>query len=186
VSLGGETMTLLLGAQLTNNYWRESSVQTVTDPRIKAAVGYIPYAGEKYISAFGKNNATASNVTAPYLAISGIDDGVAPMYRMEEALNNFRGAHYQLGLAGVGHNYQSSYAEDVFGWAIPFLTSYLDCSDSGRASRDRLMQQLRVSGGIDDQLSDYDDVLDIATDGDWQMTPLRDGLLHASTEAAAP
>ncbi|MCX7172000.1 MAG: hypothetical protein NTY41_17435 [Proteobacteria bacterium] len=152
VSLGGETMTLLLGAQLTDDYLRETSVKTVTDPRIKAAVGYIPYAGQKYLPAFGKDNATAANVNVPYLAISGIDDDVAPMYRMEEALNNFRSARYQVGLAGVAHEYAATYADDIVGWAIPFLTSYLDCSELGRASRERLLQQHSIRGGLDDQL----------------------------------
>ncbi len=169
VSLGGETMTLLLGAQLTDDYWRETSVRTVTDSRIKAAVGYIPYAGQKYLSAFGKNNATTANVTAPYLAISGIDDGIAPMYRMQQALNNFASARYQVGLAGIGHEYNSSYADDIFGWAIPFLTSYLDCTEIGRASRDRLLQQLNVRAGIDDQLLIAFDATKLCFEQGWNL-----------------
>lgn len=152
VSLGGETMTLLLGAEVTDDYLRETSVKTVTDPRIKAAVGYIPYAGQKYLPAFGKGNATTRNVNVPYLAISGVDDGIAPMYRMEEVINNFRSASFQVGLPGVAHEYDSAYAADIFGWAIPFLTSYLDCSSIGQASQARFMQQLNVRGGLDDQL----------------------------------
>jgi len=54
----------------------------------------------------------------------------------------------------------------------------------------RLLQERRITyitiGGIDDQLRDYDAVLDIATDGDWQMTPLGHAPLQTSGAAAAP
>lgn len=151
ISLGGETMTLLLGARVTDDYWSETSSPTVTDPRIKAAVGYIPYAGQKYLSAFGKDNATAGNVSVPYLAISGTEDGTAPMYRMEEAINRFRGTRYQVALGGVGHTYLSGYADDVFGWVVPFFSVYLKGPDYS-SDLDRLVRQQNVRGGIDDQL----------------------------------
>jgi hypothetical protein len=152
VSMGGETMGLLLGAQLTDSYWSQGTVKTVTDPRIKAAVGYIPYAGQNFLPAFGEDNATARNIRAPYLAISGSNDPVAPMARMTQALNGSRGAAYQVGLSGVAHQYAASYADDIFGWAEPFLTAYLDCGERGRSSWQRLQQQLKVAGGLDDQL----------------------------------
>lgn len=151
-SMGGETMTLLLGAQLTNNYLRQTSAATVTDPRIKAAIGYIPYAGQKYLPAFGEDNATVGNVSAPYLAISGADDNVAPMYRMEEALRRFSGTRYQVALNGVGHTYETSYKDDVFGWAVPFFAAYLDGAGLGYEARARLSQQLNIRGGLDDTL----------------------------------
>jgi len=152
VSMGGETLSLLLGAQLTDSYWSQGTVQTVTDPRIKAAVGYIPYAGQNFLPAFGEDNATARNVSAPYLAISGIDDPVAPMSRMTQALNSSRGSAYQVGLSGVAHQYDTGYADDIFGWAVPFLATYLDCGEPGRSSWERLQQQLMVAGGLDDRL----------------------------------
>ena len=151
VSMGGETMSLLLGAQLTDSI-SQSSVKTVTDPRIKAAVGYIPYAGQDFLPAFGRDNATARNVNVPYLAISGLNDDVAPIARMTQAINNFRSAAYQVGLADVAHEYEATYVDDILGWAIPFLTTYLDCGERGRTSRERLLQQLSVKGGLDDQL----------------------------------
>ena len=151
-SLGGETMTLLLGAHLTDDYLHNTSTVTVTDPRIKAAAGYVPYAGQKYLPAFGKDNATASYVSAPYLAISGTDDSVSPMYRMEEAMNLFRGTRYQVALNGIGHIYEASYADDVFGWVVPFFAAYLDGTELGHAGLERLMQQQNIRGGIDDYL----------------------------------
>ena len=148
-SMGGATMTWLLGAQLTDNYPRLSAKPTVQDPRIKAAVGYVPYAGQRLLPAFGDNNATAKNVTAPYLSISGTADSTAPMFMMEQAVNNFRGARYQVALSGVVHTYESSYANDVFGWAIPFFEAYVN---GNKAALDLLSRQRNVGGGLDDYL----------------------------------
>ena len=148
-SMGGATMTWLLGAHLTDNYPRLSAKATVQDPRIKAAVGYVPYAGQRLLPAFGDDNATARNVTAPYLSISGTADTTAPMFLMEQAMNNFRGARYQVALQDVEHTYQSSYADDVFGWAIPFFAAHLN---GDRAAFDRLSRQKNVGGGLNDFL----------------------------------
>jgi len=151
-SMGGETMTLLLGAHLTDDYLRDTSTPTVTDPRIRAAVGYVPYAGQKYLPAFGKNNYTAGYVSTPYLAISGADDSTAPMYRMEEAMTMFRGTRYLVALNGVGHTYEATFADEVFGWTVPFFAAHLDDTELGQASLEKLMRQRNISGGIDDYL----------------------------------
>ena len=148
-SMGGATMTWLLGAHLTDNYPRLTAKATVQDSRIKAAVGYVPYAGQSFLPAFGDDNATAKNVTAPYLSISGTSDTTAPMFMMEQAVNNFRGARYQVALSGVEHTYQSSYANDVFGWAIPFFAAYLN---GDKSALDRLTRQKNVGGGLNDYL----------------------------------
>lgn len=148
-SMGGATMTLLLGAHLTDNYPRLTARATVQDARIKAAVGYVPYAGQRLLPAFGNDNATAKNVTTPYLSISGTADTTAPMEMMEQAVNNFRGARYQVALSGVEHTYAQSYANDVFGWTIPFFAAYLN---GDKSALDRLTRQKRVGGGLDDYL----------------------------------
>ena len=148
-SLGGATMTWLLGAHLTDNYPRLTARATVQDARIKAAVGYVPYAGQRLLPAFGDDNATAKNVTAPYLSISGADDETAPMFMMEQAVNNFRGARYQVALSGVQHTYVQGYASDVFGWVIPFFEAHLNGDKSALA---RLSRQRNVGGGLDDYL----------------------------------
>ena len=146
-SMGGSTMTWLLGAHLTDSYPFLTARPTVQDPRIKAAVGYVPYAGQRLLPAFGNDNATARNVTAPYLSISGTADTTAPMFMMEQAVNNFRGARYQVALSGIEHTYEQSYAPDVFGWAIPFFAAYLS---GDKAALDKLSRQKNVGGGLDD------------------------------------
>lgn len=148
-SMGGATMAWLLGAHLTDNYPRLTARATVQDARIKAAVGYVPYAGQRLLPAFGDNNATTSNVTAPYLSISGTADTTAPLEMMEQAVNNFRGARYQVALDGVEHTYGTSYAADVFGWAIPFFAAHLS---GNKSALDKLSRQRNVAGGLSDSL----------------------------------
>jgi serine protease len=64
-------------------------------------------------------------------------------------MNNFRGSRYQVALSGVGHTYDLSYADDVFGWVIPFFAAHLD---GDRAALDRLTRQNSVRGGLNDFL----------------------------------
>jgi hypothetical protein len=152
-SMGGATMTWLLGAELTRSYPGLSSTPTVRDNRIKAAVGYVPYAGQRFLPAFGDDNATAKNVSTPYLSISGTADTTAPIVMMEQAMNNFRGTRYQVALAGVEHTYRVDYADDVFGWVVPFFAAHLK---GDRAALDRLTRTKNIRGAIDDNLTiDY-------------------------------
>ncbi len=148
-SMGGATMTWLLGAEITTGYPSLNTRKTVQDPRIKAAVGYVPYAGLPFLPAYGEDNGTARNVTKPYLAISGTADTTAPLFMMEQAVNNFRGDRYQVALSGVEHTYQVSFADDVFGWTIPFFAAYLN---DDRTALDRLTRQKNVRGGLNDFL----------------------------------
>ncbi len=148
-SMGGATMTWLLGAEITTSYPGLRSKPTVRDPRIKAAVGYVPYAGQHFLPAFGDDNATARNVTTPYLSISGTADTTAPIALMEQAMNNFRGSRYQVALAGIEHTYAVSYADDVFGWVIPFFSAHLN---GDRNALDRLTRQKNVRGGLNDSV----------------------------------
>lgn len=148
-SMGGATMIWLLGAELTSGYPSLHSRATVQDPRIKAAVGYVPYAGQRFLPAFGDNNATAANVTKPFLAISGTADTTAPIIMMEQAMKQFRGARFQIALTGVEHTYAPAYADDVFGWAIPFFSAYLK---DDKTALDQLTRQKNIRGGLDDNV----------------------------------
>lgn len=148
-SMGGASMTWLLGAYVTDGLVSQNSRPTVTDPRIKAAVGYVPYAGENFLPAFGANNATAANVNTPYLAICGTADVVAPMARMVQAMNQFQNSRYLVTLTGVQHGYDPTYAGDVFGWVIPFLDAYVKGDATALAN---FLQQQNILGGLDDNL----------------------------------
>lgn len=124
-SMGGATMTWLAGAHLTTSFPSLSARATVQDPRIRAMVGYVPYAGQRLLPAYGDDNATAVNVKTPYLAIGGTADTTAPTYLMEQAMNNFQSSRYFIALKDVTHGYEQRYADDVFGWSVMFFDAYL-------------------------------------------------------------
>src|SRR5512144_506912 len=67
-SIGGETLMLMGGAGLTTSLGLDWTRVTV-DPRLKAAVGYIPYFGQPFLPAFGRDQHGLDGVTLPYLAI---------------------------------------------------------------------------------------------------------------------
>jgi dienelactone hydrolase len=124
-SMGGATMTWLAGAHLTTSFPSLSARATVQDPRIRAMVGYVPYAGQRLLPAYGDDNATAVNVKTPYLAIGGTADTTAPTYLMEQAMNNFQSSRYFIALKDVPHGYEQRYADDAFGWSVMFFDAYL-------------------------------------------------------------
>lgn len=148
-SMGGATMTWLAGAHLTTSFPSLSARPTVQDPRIKAMVGYVPYAGQRLLPAYGDDNATAVNVKTPYLAIGGTADTTAPIYLMEQAMNNFQSSRYFVALSDVPHGYETRYADDVFGWSVTFFDAYL----RGNASAMNKLTRMRdIKGGLDDQM----------------------------------
>lgn len=158
-SLGGAAFTWLAGAEITCTYPGLSSRATERDPRVKAAAGYVPYAGQRLLPAFGDDNATAANVSIPYLAMSGTADKTAPKLLMEQAMNNFRNARFMVALEGVQHTYDTAYANDVFGWIVPFLDAYVK---GDRAAVDRLSRQRAITAGLDDHLTiDYTGMLPV-------------------------
>jgi hypothetical protein len=107
----------------------------------------VTFAGENFLPAFGSSNNTAKNVKAPYLAISGTSDTIAPMARMEQALNLFQTSRYLIALDSVPHGYESSYANDVFGWTMPFLDAYVKGDPTALA---KFIQQKDIFGGLND------------------------------------
>ena len=134
---------------MTDNISRKSSKPTVQDARIKAVVGYVPFAGQRFLPAFGNDNATAKNVNIPYLAIAGTADTTAPIYLMEQAMNNFQSSRYMVALTDVPHGYSTTYADDVFGWLIPFFDGYVK---GDRASLQKFITMKNIAGGLDDNV----------------------------------
>lgn len=149
-SLGGQSMANLLGARLTASIGLACR-DTVVDPRVKAAVGLVPYAGQTFLPAFCDDQGGADRVDRPYLAISGTADTSAPFKMVEQAINRFRGSRYLVELQGVEHEYLPEYRGDVMTWSVTFLNAYLGVqADPG--AMDRLTRLAGVSGGPRDAL----------------------------------
>ena len=149
-SLGGEAMALLLGARLTTSIGGQCS-DPVHDPRIKAAVGYVPFGGYSFLPAFCDGQTGAAGVNRPYLAMSGTADTTAPIGPLQNALNRFGSSRYLVQLVDGKHEFRPEDAGDLFTWMVTFLDAYLGVgSDPGAMGR--LIKMNSVSGGRDDSL----------------------------------
>jgi predicted dienelactone hydrolase len=147
-SMGGETMLLLGGAGLTTSLglaWTQITV----DPRIKAAVGYVPYFGQPFLPAFGRDEHGLDNVTLPYLAISGTADTTAPIIVTEQGMARLAGARELVALAGVKHTFDVASTNDIFTWTLVFLDAQVRGTP---AALQQLATMASVAGGGDDRV----------------------------------
>lgn len=150
-SLGGEAMAHLLGAKITSSLTRSCS-ETERDPRVRAAVGYVPFAGWSFLPAFCDGQSGAAEVNRPYLAIAGTLDTTAPLTQSKQALNRMQGSRYMVELVGGEHELRPEDAGDVVTWMVTFLNAYLDVrADPGAMGRFIRMKQ--VTGGRADILT---------------------------------
>jgi hypothetical protein len=145
-SLGGESMLLLAGAQLTTSVGL-SSRQVIRDPRLKAAVGYVPYFGIDLYPAFGRDLKGLDGVTLPYLAISGTADTTAPIATTERGMRRLGGTRQLVAFTGLTHGYDIRYANDLNTWLFTFLAGQLYTDPVIRAKSARMTS---VAGGMED------------------------------------
>ncbi len=145
-SLGGESTLLMAGAELTTSLGQSSS-RVLFDPRLKAAVGYIPYFGVDLYPAFGRDLKGLDGVTLPYLAIGGTADTTAPLSVIERGVRRLAGTRQLVALAGLKHGYDSRYADDLTTWMFAFLAGQLSGDAVARATSARMTS---VAGGMED------------------------------------
>jgi predicted dienelactone hydrolase len=106
-SMGGEAMLHLLGADITMNVGLFCH-SAPRDTRIKAAVGYVPYAGQTFLPAFCDSQSGVDSIDTPFLALSGTADTTAPIKMMDSALRRMKGSRYLVELTGVPHEFKPS------------------------------------------------------------------------------
>jgi hypothetical protein len=175
-SLGGEAMTLLLGAQMTTTIGGHCADAAAHDPRIRAVVGYVPFGGWSFLPAFCEGQGGAASVNRPYLAISGTADTTAPLTQMKQALNLFQSSRYMVELTDGQHEFRPEDAGDLFTWMVTFFNAYLDVqADPGAMGR--LIRMQGVNGGRVDNLT-VDVHIPFATDGDAQVRELYNSRLN--------
>jgi hypothetical protein len=149
-SMGGQALANLLGAKLTASLGLACR-ETVRDPRIRAAVGLVPYAGQTFLPSFCDDQSGAEDVARPYLAISGTADTTAPIGMVEQAVHRFASSRYLVEMEGVKHEFLAEHRGDVFTWTVTFLRAYLGVpQDAGAMGR--LIRQGSVAGGPADSL----------------------------------
>lgn len=149
-SMGGQAMANLLGARLTTSLGLACR-ETVRDPRIKAAVGLVPYMGQTVLPSFCDDQNGAADMQRPYLALSGTVDSTAPIKMVEQALNRSPASRYLVELADVAHEYRPDFRGDVMTWTVDFLRAYLGVAEDRQAMA-RLIRMQSVTGGPADAL----------------------------------
>jgi predicted dienelactone hydrolase len=150
-SMGGQAMINLLGAKLTTSI-ALACRDSVHDPRVKAAVGYVPYGGQSFLPSFCNDQSGAADVATPFLAISGTADTTAPLKVIKQAVNRFGSSHYMVELEGGKHEFLVENAGDIITWTTTFLNAYLgNTLDAGAMAR--LIRMKNVTGGAIDALT---------------------------------
>lgn len=147
-SLGGETLLLQAGAQLTKSIGL-SSKQVVLDSRLKAIVGYVPYFGLSFFPAFGRDQKGLDNLTTPFLGIAGFSDTTAPIETTAQGVLRLHGSRELVGLEGVGHYFDFPSAPDIFTWTLTFVAAH---AQDNRTARAQIARMVSVRGGGDDRL----------------------------------
>ena len=149
-SLGGEAMFHLMGARITASLSKACD-DPVYDARMRAAVGYVPYAGQPFLPAVCEGQSGARFVDRPVLAISGTADTTAPLTQARQAVNNFASSRYMVELAGGQHELAPENVPDVLTWTITFLNAYLDVPWENAMAR--FIRMKNVVGGGGDTLT---------------------------------
>lgn len=147
-SMGGATLMLMGGAALTTRVNLGTRVVLI-EPRLKAAVGYVPYFGQLGLPAFGRDQNGVDGVTLPYLAIAGTDDTIAPLQPTEEGMRRLAGSRNLVALVGAKHEFDLPARDDIFTWTFAFFDAHLRGNPQARA---RLTRMTSVEGGREEQL----------------------------------
>ena len=151
-SLGGETLLLMAGAQLTTTVG-QAYKQVTFDPRLKAAAGYVPYFGQTVFPAFGRDQNGLQGITLPFLAISGTADTTAPIAATEKGFGFLQNSRQLVALTGVEHGFDPAFSDEIFSWSLAFLAGQLSGDAVARATSARMTS---VAGGGEDVLkTDY-------------------------------
>ena len=147
-SIGAETLMLMGGAGLTTSLGFDWTQVTV-DRRLKAAVGYVPFFGQPFLPAFGRDQHGLDGVTLPYLAISGTADTTAPLVVTEQGIARLTGTRELVELVGVKHGLDEASINDIFTWSLTFLDAEVRGNPTARR---QLSTMGSVAGGGDDRV----------------------------------
>ena len=147
-SLGGESLMLTAGAKLTVSIGL-SSRAVISDPRLKAIVGYVPYFGQSFFPSFGRDQGgVEAMLPVPVLSISGTADTTAPWTVTEDGMRRLTQSRVFVTLEGVEHGFDVPSTGDIFTWSLAFLAAH---AQDDRGARATLQRMERVAGGGDDR-----------------------------------
>jgi predicted dienelactone hydrolase len=149
-SLGGESLVLFAGAELTTQVIPRLRAKLVmNDPRLIAAVGYVPYFGQRLLPAFGNDQSGVRGVNMPFMAIAGTADTTAPIELTEQGVNSMGGSRYLVAFDGLQHEILPEDVPDIYTWSLAFFDAHLT---RNMPARIRLAGMTQVSGGAADSV----------------------------------
>jgi len=180
-SLGGQAMINLMGAKLTTSV-ALACRETMRDPRIKVAVGYVPYSGQSFLPAFCDDQSGADFVERPFLAIAGTADTTAPIKMTQQAVNRFKGSRFMVELVGGEHELRPEDAGDLFTWMVTFYRAYLQDDPAAMAV---FIRMRGVAGGRDDNLEIDAHIPASVAPGEVRVTEVRNGDRFFLAESAS-
>lgn len=144
-SFGAYTMLACLGASDPATGRAEFH-----DPRLKAGVGLVPFAGGYMKAPFGKDFSGLKTITRPYLALYAEKDESVAAKDVEAHTAQSSGPTTAVLLPGEGHLLSKAAWNDVPTWEILFFNAWLKDDAQARAL---LAGDLRVSGGVDERVT---------------------------------
>jgi predicted dienelactone hydrolase len=81
----------------------------------------VPYFGEPFLPAFGRDEHGLNSVTLPFLGISGTADTTAPLVVTDQGVMQLAGPRELVELVGVKHDFDVALTNDIFTWTLTFL-----------------------------------------------------------------
>ncbi len=150
-SFGGFTALALAGGPFLGN------TNTVSDPRITAAVIAAPWVGGYFDSgelfAFGPDNVELSRVSIPVISFFGTRDEATLASFILPAMKQLSGPTYVIELVDQPHVFEQGSWEDRDNWELLFFSAYLKHDPESLAI---LRSARSMQGGNEDvQLFDY-------------------------------
>jgi hypothetical protein len=152
-SLGGESLLLMAGAQLTTTVG-QSYKQVTFDPRLKAAATYVPYFGQVVFSGIWPRPERTSRHHSAACSRSAVRLTRPPPSPQPNRDSPFLTNTRQLvALTDVEHGFNPAFSDEIFTWSLAFLAGQLSGDPVARATSARMTS---VAGGGDDVLkTDY-------------------------------
>lgn len=165
-SMGGQAVMNLGGAKLTTSLGGACR-ETARDPRVRAAVALVPYAGQTFLPSFCDDQSGADSLGIPLLAMAGTRDTTAPIGMARQAINRIPASHYLVEM-DIPHEYRVEYRGDIFTWTTAFLNAYLqNPADPGAMAR--FIKMRSVTGGPADEMTIDVHVPFASTQGDGRV-----------------
>jgi hypothetical protein len=109
----------------------------------------VPYFGQPFLPAFGRDQDGLDGIDLPFLGISGTADTTAPISEVKSGMSRLTGTRELVALSGVTHGFDLDSTYDIFTWTFMFLDAEIR---GNPATKQQLSTMASVAGGGDDSV----------------------------------